>query len=60
MSNEKAVSIPTNILGLIVSSSTIDKMFKITLFTKIGTKFTFFTNIGMKFSEKMLILYLFS
>ena len=35
-----------------MSSSTIDKMLEITLFTKIGTKFTFFTKIGTKFLKK--------
>ena len=38
------------ILGLIVSSSTIDKNYEITLFTKIGTKSALFTKIGTKFS----------
>ena len=37
---------------LIVSSSTIYKMFEITLFTKIGMKFTFFTKKRTKFSKK--------
>ena len=32
------------------SSFTIDKMFEITLFTKIGTKSALFTKIGTKFS----------
>ena len=35
---------------LIVSSSTNDKIYKITFFTKIGTKSALFTKIGMKFS----------
>ena len=34
----------------IVSSSTIDKIYEITLFTKIGTKSALFTKIGTKFS----------
>ena len=32
---------------LTVSSSTIEKMFEITFFSKIGTEFTFFAKIGM-------------
>ena len=35
---------------LMVSSSTIDKIYEITLFTKIGTKSALFTKIGTKFS----------
>ena len=38
---------------VIVSSSTNDKIFEITLFTEIGTKFTLFTKIGTKFSKKI-------
>ena len=37
-------------IGLIVSSSTIDKIYEITLFTKIGTKSALFTKMGTKFS----------
>ena len=34
----------------IVSSSTIGKIYEITLFTKIGTKSALFTKMGTKFS----------
>ena len=44
---ENSVKLSTD---LIVSSSTIDIFYQITLFTKIGTKFTFFTKIATKFT----------
>ena len=37
-------------LLVIVSSSTIEKIYEITLFTKIGAKSALFMKIGMKFS----------
>ena len=39
-----------DLIYVIVSSSTIDKIHKITLFMKIGTNSALFTKIGTKFS----------
>ena len=55
ISQESDIRLDINLLskdkwGIIVSSSTIDKIYEITLFTKIGTKSALFTKMGTKFS----------
>ena len=51
--DQKAViNYPRGYSSLIVSSSTIDKIYEITLFTKIGTKSTLFTKKVRNFRKK--------